>query len=211
MEYVDPYPSSVPDITLVPADFQLDRTFFVCSVALECLCLLIVLFLVVLSFHFSCGNHRLLIDQQSKKTNKRDAENIICQVLEKTDYLQKLEASSSNSSTENNHPQGKSATDLDAELLAQQLRLYERRAVYFCTFIIPWVLCINFFSADIFLLIIAGVFIALVAGFNLLRMMPNWKVTLLIYFLPALAALGPYMSNTDTLYEWEPVVEALEI
>ena len=67
MEYLDPYPSSVPDITLIPADFDLDQTFFVCSLIIECIFALFILIFLVAYIHFSCGNHKLLLDQHGNK------------------------------------------------------------------------------------------------------------------------------------------------
>lgn len=50
---------------------------------------------------------------------------------------------------------------------------------------------------------------ALVVLFNMRRMLPDWKITLLLYFVPALASIFPYIGGTHTLYEWVPVKDPL--
>jgi hypothetical protein len=47
--------------------------------------------------------------------------------------------------------------------------------------------------------------------FNMRRMLPDWKITILLYFLPALAGIFPYMGGNHTLYSWAPVKSPLSL
>ena len=93
--------------------------------------------------------------------------------------------------------------------MASQLRIYERRCVYVVSFTIPWVICVSFFDASIVLVICGAVFMGFVIVFNMRRMMPDWKITILLYFLPALAGIFPYIGGDHTLYSWTPVKSPL--
>jgi hypothetical protein len=52
---------------------------------------------------------------------------------------------------------------------------------------------------------------AFVVLFNMRRMLPEWKITLLVYFLPAVAAIFPYVGGTHTLYAWTQVKDPLKL
>jgi hypothetical protein len=41
--------------------------------------------------------------------------------------------------------------------------------------------------------------------FNMIRIMPDWKITILLYFLPALAGIFSYMGGNHNLYSWTAV------
>ena len=83
--------------------------------------------------------------------------------------------------------------------------------MYAATFTIPWAFCINFFDADIVLVICAAIFMAFVLLFNIRRMLPDWKITILLYFLPAIASSFPYIGGTHQLYAWTPVKDPLKL
>lgn len=83
--------------------------------------------------------------------------------------------------------------------------------MYAATYTIPWAFCINFFDADIVLVICAAIFMAFVLLFNIRRMLPDWKITILLYFLPAIASSFPYIGGTHQLYAWTPVKDPLKL
>lgn len=47
--------------------------------------------------------------------------------------------------------------------------------------------------------------------FNIKRMLPEWKITMLLYFFPALASVFAYVGGSHALYEWTPVLDPLEL
>lgn len=47
--------------------------------------------------------------------------------------------------------------------------------------------------------------------FNMRRMLPDWKITILLYFLPAVAAIFPYIGGSHTLYSWTEVKSPLSL
>lgn len=54
-----------------------------------------------------------------------------------------------------------------------------------------------------------SILIGFVALFNIRRMLPDWKVTILVYFFPAIFAFLPFISMGGNLYPWEPVLAPL--
>lgn len=56
---------------------------------IECFFLGICAILLAFSFFFKCGNHKLLVDQSNNKTEKKGKENIICEVVARTNFLDK--------------------------------------------------------------------------------------------------------------------------
>lgn len=56
-----------------------------------------------------------------------------------------------------------------------------------------------------------AVFMALVLLLNIRRTLPEWKISILVYFVPALAAIFPYIGGTHTLYNWTPVLDPLKL
>ena len=89
------------------------------------------------------------------------------------------------------------------------MRLFERRIIYLLTYTAPWVICVSFFDANILLVIFGAVFLGLGIILNILRFIPNWKITILLYLLPALGGFAPYMTGTKLLYNWEAVLDPL--
>jgi hypothetical protein len=95
--------------------------------------------------------------------------------------------------------------------MASTLRIYERRFVYAISFTIPWVICINSFDTSIFAIIAASIFLGLVLMFNLRKTLPEWKISQLIYFLPAVASIFPFIGGSHSLYNWVAVLDPLAI
>lgn len=51
------------------------------------------------------------------------------------------------------------------------------------------------------MVVIAGaVFIVLVILFNIRKMLPEWKISMLVYFVPALACIFAYVGGSHTVY-----------
>lgn len=75
----------------------------------------------------------------------------------------------------------------------------------------PWLINIMFFDANIVVIICGAIFMAFVVLFNMRRMLPDWKITILLYFLPAVAAIFPYIDGTHMLYAWTPVKDPLKL
>lgn len=93
--------------------------------------------------------------------------------------------------------------------MAHSLRIYERRVVYLLSFTIGWVVCINSVRVNIIIIIMASTMVGFIIMFNIRKSLPEWKVTILVYFLPAVGAFAPYMSLTGSLYTWTPVKDPL--
>jgi hypothetical protein len=70
---------------------------------------------------------------------------------------------------------------------------------------------VNFFDASIVVVICGAVFMGFVIVFNMRRMLPDWKITILLYFLPAAAAVFPYIGGSHTLYPWTEVKSPLSL
>ena len=205
MEYSSAYPSSVPHTTLVPSTFSLDKTFYVCSTIALCIVSLIACAFLIMSIYFRLGSHALLIDYSSKK-NKKEAENIICQVLENTNYLDKMDNSDSASSSSNSFKENRESRNLQQDLKAQQLRICERRFVYYCIFFLPWVISVSIFTTSFMEVITMAALLAIVVGMNILRLIPNWKISLLLYILPSVAGFASLLGGFGSLYEWTPII-----
>lgn len=194
----------MPHITLVPASFQLPSTYYGCSFAVEIMMTIVCCLLLVLSIYFKCGDHKLILDQ-AKAGEKKAGENIICQVLEQTNYLSKLdESDSSSQSSEGNHK--KKPTNYEDELRAQQLRIYERRLVYMCILTIPWVISVCLFTTAVLEVISLSALIGVFIGMNVFRMIPTWKITLLVYILGGIMGFRSVLGGCGKLYSWTPVV-----
>ena len=98
MEYSAAYPSSVPHITLVPDEIHMDSQFYVSSLIIQVYFLFITVALFAFSIYFRAGNYRLMIDQSNREPVKKEAENIICQVIDREGFLDKMSDSSSEES-----------------------------------------------------------------------------------------------------------------
>ena len=72
-------------------------------------------------------------------------------------------------------------------------------------------MCVNFNDANILVIIAGAVFMVFVILFNIKRMLPEWKITMLLYFFPALASVFAYVGGSHALYEWTPVLDPLEL
>ena len=77
------------------------------------------------------------------------------------------------------------------------------------SYIVLWTISLSLFDYSIIYLVSLALFLIFMAVFNLYRAAPNWKITFLLYIIPLILSIGPFLDGYSPPYSWTEITNTI--